>query len=87
MGVFPLSIAMMAAQISAISMLGISGEAYIRGMFVVLLYSGGFTAIPLLIYCFLPVYFELKVVSIYEVIARLFKNDSKINDILQICIK
>lgn len=68
MGVLPLSIAMMASHISAITMLGISGESYIRGMYLVLMYVSGIIAVPIVAKFYLPVFFELKVVSIYEVI-------------------
>lgn len=68
MGVLPLSIAMMASHISAISMLGMSGETYIRGMFLVLLYLSGIFTVPIIAFCYLPVFFEVQVVSIYEVI-------------------
>jgi len=53
-------------------MLGISGESYIRGMFVVLIYVASIFIMPFIIFCYLPVFLEMKVVSIYEVIARLF---------------
>lgn len=69
MGVIPLSIAMMASHISAISMLGMSGESYIRGMILVLFYCGGIFTVPIIAFFYLPVFFEVKVVSIYEVIA------------------
>lgn len=68
MGVLPLSIAMMASQISAITMLGVSGETYIHGAFIVILYAAGAYMVPVIVYCYLPVFFEMKVVSIYEVI-------------------
>lgn len=69
MGVLPLSISLMASQISAITMLGISGESYINGAFVVIMYAAGGIAMPLIVSCYLPVFFEVKIVSIYEVIA------------------
>lgn len=69
MGVIPLSIAMMASHISAITMLGISGETYIHGAFIVVLYSTQILVIPLVIYCYLPVFFEVKIISVYEVIS------------------
>jgi len=61
---------MMASHISGITMLGMSGETYIRGMIVVLMYITGIFTMPFIIYCYLPVFFEVKVVSIYEVIVR-----------------
>lgn len=69
MGAVPLSISLMASHISAITMLGISGESYISGAFVVMIYVAGGLGIPLIVYCYLPVFFEVKVISIYEVIA------------------
>ncbi|KAL6429900.1 hypothetical protein ACFW04_007636 [Cataglyphis niger] len=72
MGVLPLSIAMMASHISAISMLGMSGETYIRGMFLVLLYLSGIFTVPIIAFCYLPVFFEVKVVSIYEYLEKRF---------------
>lgn len=69
MGALPLAIALMASHISAITMLGISGESYINGAFVVILYVAGGFGIPLIVYAYLPVFFEVKVISIYEVIA------------------
>lgn len=70
MGILPLSIAMMASNISAITMLGISGETYIRGAFIVILYTAGTYIVPIIVYYYLPVFFEVKVVSIYEVIVE-----------------
>lgn len=68
MGVLPLAIAMMASLISAITMLGVSGETYIHGAFIVILYTAGVYVIPFVTYFYLPVFFEMKIVSIYEVI-------------------
>lgn len=70
LGVLPLSIAMMASHISGITMLGMSGESYIRGMIVVLMYTTGIFIVPLMAFFYLPIFFELKVVSIYEVIVE-----------------
>ncbi|EFN75254.1 Putative sodium-dependent multivitamin transporter [Harpegnathos saltator] len=72
MGMLPLSISLMASQISAITMLGISGESYINGLFVVMMYVCNGIAIPFVIYYYLPVFFELKVVSIYEYLQKRF---------------
>lgn len=72
MGIVPLSIAMMASHISAISMLGMSGETYIRGMFVSLMYCSGIFIVPIIAFCYLPVFFEIKVVSIYEYLEKRF---------------
>ncbi|XP_032683424.1 putative sodium-dependent multivitamin transporter [Odontomachus brunneus] len=72
MGALPLAIALMASHISAITMLGISGESYITGAFVVIMYVSGGFGIPLIVYGYLPVFFEMKVISIYEYLEKRF---------------
>ncbi|EZA52366.1 Putative sodium-dependent multivitamin transporter [Ooceraea biroi] len=72
MGIFPLAVAMMASQISAVSMLGMSGETYIRGSTIVFLYICSIFVIPIISFCHLPVFFEIKVVSIYELQQEIF---------------
>ncbi|XP_011342156.1 putative sodium-dependent multivitamin transporter [Ooceraea biroi] len=72
MGIFPLAVAMMASQISAVSMLGMSGETYIRGSTIVFLYICSIFVIPIISFCHLPVFFEIKVVSIYEYLEKRF---------------
>ncbi|KAL6263383.1 hypothetical protein P5V15_006174 [Pogonomyrmex californicus] len=72
LGVLPLAIAMMASHISGITMLGISGETYIRGMILVLFYVNGLFVVPIVIVTYLPVFFELKVISIYEYLEKRF---------------
>jgi len=61
---------MMASHVSGITMLGMSGETYIRGLIVALMYAAGIFTVPIIATCYLPVFFEIKVVSIYEVIVR-----------------
>ncbi|XP_071634555.1 putative sodium-dependent multivitamin transporter [Temnothorax longispinosus] len=72
LGVLPLSIAMMASHISGITMLGMSGESFIRGMIVVLMYTTGLFIVPIIALFYLPVFFEVKVVSIYEYLEKRF---------------
>ncbi|XP_011880850.1 PREDICTED: putative sodium-dependent multivitamin transporter [Vollenhovia emeryi] len=72
LGVLPLSIAMMASHVSGITMLGMSGESYIRGLIVVLMYTTGIFIVPIIVVLYLPVFFEVKVVSIYEYLEMRF---------------
>ncbi|XP_018376705.1 PREDICTED: putative sodium-dependent multivitamin transporter [Trachymyrmex cornetzi] len=72
LGVLPLSIAMMASHVSGITMLGMSGETYIRGLIVALMYAAGIFTVPIIAICYLPVFFEIKVVSIYEYLEKRF---------------
>ncbi|XP_011693528.1 PREDICTED: putative sodium-dependent multivitamin transporter [Wasmannia auropunctata] len=72
LGILPLSIAMMASHVSGITMLGMSGDAYIRGLIVVLFYTTGIFIVPIITFFYLPVFFEMKVVSIYEYLEKRF---------------
>ncbi|KAL0119090.1 hypothetical protein PUN28_009596 [Cardiocondyla obscurior] len=72
LGILPLSIAMMASHVSGITMLGMSGESYIRGMIVVIVYTTGIFLVPLIAFGYLPVFFAVKVVSIYEYLEMRF---------------
>lgn len=68
MGVVPLAIALTVSFMSAITLLGISAESYARGTEIMLLYLGGLIGTPITIYFYLPVFAELRVMSVYEVI-------------------
>ncbi|XP_011158008.1 putative sodium-dependent multivitamin transporter isoform X2 [Solenopsis invicta] len=72
LGILPLSIAMMASHVSGITMLGMSGESYIRGLMIVIFYTTGIYIVPIIAFCYLPVFFELKVVSIYQYLEMRF---------------
>lgn len=72
LGVLPLSIAMMASHVSGITMLGMSGETYIRGLIVSLMYTTGLFIVPIIAVIYLPVFFEVKVISIYEYLEKRF---------------
>ncbi|KMQ93203.1 sodium-dependent multivitamin transporter [Lasius niger] len=49
-----------------------SGETYIRGIFLALLYFTNIFIMPIVALCYLPVFFEMKVVSIYEYLEKRF---------------
>lgn len=68
MKIVPLGIALTVSFMSAITLLGISAEVYVHGMIFVLFYLGFVIGTPISMYCYLPVFFELKLMSVYEVI-------------------
>ncbi|XP_011158011.2 putative sodium-dependent multivitamin transporter isoform X2 [Solenopsis invicta] len=71
-GFLPLSVAMMASYVSGLVMLGKSGESYIRGLFIVLMYLTDMYVVPIIVLCYLPVFFKLKAISIYEYLQQRF---------------
>ncbi|KAG7188806.1 hypothetical protein KM043_008417 [Ampulex compressa] len=72
MGVVPLAIALMVSFMSAIALLGISAENYAHGTQFTLWYLGGIFATPAAMYLYLPVFFELNTMSVYEYLERRF---------------
>ncbi|XP_035732267.1 putative sodium-dependent multivitamin transporter isoform X1 [Vespa mandarinia] len=72
MKILPLGIAMTVSFISAITILGISAEIYVHGTMFTVLSLGFIVGAPIAMYCYLPVFFELKVISVFEYIERRF---------------
>lgn len=62
-----LAIALMVAFMSAIAMLGISGENYIYGSQFTVVNIGFSLGTPIAAYFYLPVFFKLQNMSVYEV--------------------
>ena len=67
MSIVPLGIALMVSFVSAISILGISAEIYAYGAQFVVHYIGIILATVIVAYFYLPVFFELNTMSVYEV--------------------
>lgn len=59
---------MMVSFLSGIAMLGISGETYTYGSQFFLTHIGFIIALPIVAYFFLPVFYELNTMSVFEVI-------------------
>ena len=74
MNVIPLGIALMVSFVSAITILGISAEIYSHGTQFVVHYVGVVIATIIVAYFYLPVFFELKTMSVYEVSERLISD-------------
>lgn len=67
MGVTTISIALMVSFMSAITLLGVSAENYSFGTQFVVINLGYLIGTPLVCYGYLPVFFNLQVISAYEV--------------------
>ncbi|XP_011494612.1 PREDICTED: putative sodium-dependent multivitamin transporter [Ceratosolen solmsi marchali] len=67
MSIVPLGVALMVSFVSAISILGISSEIYTYGMQFVMYYNGMIMATLVVSYVYLPVFFKLNTMSVYEV--------------------
>ncbi|KAK2585882.1 hypothetical protein KPH14_010471 [Odynerus spinipes] len=72
MKIVPLAIALMVSFMSAITLLGISAEAYTYGTMFIVLYIGFGVGTPITMYFYLPVFFELKIMSVFEYLERRF---------------
>ena len=62
-----LAIALMVALLSAIAMLGMSGENYIYGAQFIIVNVGFLIGTPIAAYLYLPVFYKLQYMSVYEV--------------------
>ncbi|XP_054261819.1 sodium-coupled monocarboxylate transporter 1-like isoform X3 [Macrosteles quadrilineatus] len=66
MGIFPISMSLIASYISGISLLGIPAEMYVYGtQYWAIVFSDCFVSVTM-IYVYLPVFFKLKITSSYE---------------------
>ena len=72
MSVVPLGIALMVSFVSAITILGISSEIYAYGVKFAILYLGCTCATVVVAYFYLPVFFELNTMSVYEVGSQIY---------------
>ena len=72
MSVIPVSFSLMASFMSAITLLGVSAENYMFGTQFVVINLSYIVGTPIAAHIFLPVFYKLKIVSIYEVKAALF---------------
>ncbi|XP_012541877.2 putative sodium-dependent multivitamin transporter [Monomorium pharaonis] len=68
--IFPF--ATMASYVSGVIMLGKTGESYTYGLIIVLMYLTDVYVVPIVVLCYLPVFYKLKILSIYEYLERRF---------------
>ncbi|XP_011311899.1 putative sodium-dependent multivitamin transporter [Fopius arisanus] len=73
-----IAIAMMVACFSAISILGWTSEIYSNGAIFFVLISGVVTATPVIAYFYLPVFYELQTLSVFEYLDRRFGSTARL---------
>ena len=69
MGVLPVALSMLASFMSAITVLGTPSEIYVFGTQYWMVWIGYVIMIPLAAHFFLPVFYNLKLTSVFEVSA------------------
>ncbi|KAL7286374.1 hypothetical protein TKK_0019328 [Trichogramma kaykai] len=72
MSIVPLGIALMVSFVSAITILGIGSEIYAHGVQFAIIYLGISAATVVVAFFYLPVFFELNCISVYEYLERRF---------------
>ncbi|XP_022250353.1 sodium-coupled monocarboxylate transporter 1-like [Limulus polyphemus] len=72
MSVFPVSISVLASFMSAITLLGTPAEVYQYGTQFWMICLCFFITMPLAAYCYLPVFYNLGVTSVYEYLEKRF---------------
>lgn len=65
--IIPVAFSLMASFISAITLFGVSAENYARGTQFVVINISYILGTPIIAYVFLPVFFKLGNLSVYEV--------------------
>ena len=70
MGALPVSLSLLASFMSAITVLGTPAEMYTFGVHYVMVWMAYCIMIPLAAYVFLPVFYNLKLTSVFEVSDR-----------------
>jgi len=70
MPVWPVAFSLMASFMSAVTLLGISNENYMHGTMFVLINLGYGLGTPIATYLFLPVFYNMRVTSAYEVLEQ-----------------
>lgn len=68
MSVLPVSFSLMASFMSAITLLGVTAENYLFGTQFVAINLSYIFGTPIAAFIFLPVFYELKVTSVYQVL-------------------
>lgn len=76
--VLPVAFSLMASFITAISMFGLSSEVYTRGTQFSVIVISYIIATPIIGYLYLPVFFKLGNLSLYEVVNHEHYNNNNI---------
>ena len=73
MGIFPVALSLLASFMSAITLLGTPSEIYMNGTQYWVIWLSYGLVIPLAAHFFLPVFYRLKLTSVFEVSLKSFK--------------
>ena len=84
MGVLPVAFSLMASFLSAITLIGVPAEVYMNSIDFVWINLSYILATPIAAYLYLPVFYRLRVTSVYEVV--FFQLDVKICSNLFFCV-
>ncbi|XP_076644471.1 putative sodium-dependent multivitamin transporter [Halictus rubicundus] len=76
-GVITLAIGLSVSFVSGISMIGFSAETYSHGIIFIMLTSGFFVSLPLIIMFYLPVFNKSNTLSVYEYLEKRFGSSVK----------
>lgn len=74
MSVLPVSMSLLASFMSAITLLGTPAEIYVFGTEYWLIWVGYLIMIPLTAHVFVPIFYKLKLTSVFEVKKNIEKN-------------
>lgn len=66
LGVFPVSMSLIASFLSAVTLLGNPAEVYVYGFSLSLTALAFFFVVPLVCFLYLPVFYPLKLTSVFE---------------------
>lgn len=72
MSVIPVAFSLMASFMSAVTLLGVPSENYFYGTQFIIINVSYIIGTPLAAYVFLPVFYNMQVVSVYEYLERRF---------------
>ena len=78
MSILPVAFSLMASFMSAITLLGVSAETYTYGASFVLINISYIIGTPISAYIFLPVFYRLKITSIYEYLEMRYSRSVRI---------
>nr|XP_014102093.1 putative sodium-dependent multivitamin transporter [Bactrocera oleae]XP_036230711.1 putative sodium-dependent multivitamin transporter [Bactrocera oleae] len=78
MTTFPVAVSLMASFMSSISLLGISNESYQFGTMFCIINLSYIISTPITVYLFLPVFYRMRTMSVYEYLERRFGRSTRL---------
>lgn len=78
MGIMPVAFSLMASCMSAITLLGVSSEMYFYGTQFIVINISYIIGTPIVAFVFLPVFYQLKITSVYQYLEMRFNRSVRI---------